>query len=125
MAFFRSGLPVAYIPIRAGQREGKSNIRILRDGTRFFIIIIKIGALFSPMRFFLPISAALFLLGISYYSYTFLVSHRLTNMSTILFLSALFTFLMGVISEQISSLHYRGIEEEQRRTARSPRKNDE
>jgi glycosyltransferase involved in cell wall biosynthesis len=63
MAFFRSGLPVAYIPIRAGQREGKSNIRIFRDGMRFFIIIIKIGALFSPMRLFLPISGMLFFLG--------------------------------------------------------------
>ena len=54
MAFFRSGFPVAYVPIRAAQRSGKSHIRQLRDGARFFIIILKIGALFSPMRFFLP-----------------------------------------------------------------------
>lgn len=118
MAFFRSGLPVAYVPIRAAQREGKSHIKLLKDGLRFFVIILKIGSLFSPMRFFLPISAFLFMTGLLYYGYTFYIWHRLTNMSAILFLSALLTFLMGIISEQISSLHYRGIEEEQRRTRR-------
>lgn len=43
MAFFRSGFPVAYVPIRAGQRGGKSHIRLLRDGTKFFLIILKVG----------------------------------------------------------------------------------
>ena len=118
MAFFRSGLPVAYVPIRAAQRDGKSHIRLMKDGLRFFVIILKIGSLFSPMRFFLPISAFLFITGLLYYAYTFYFWHRLTNMSAILVLSALLTFLMGIISEQISSLHYRGIEEEQRRTRR-------
>ncbi len=60
MAFFRSGFPVAYIPIHAGKREGKSHIKIVKDGIRFFIIILRIGSLFSPMRLFLPISAAIF-----------------------------------------------------------------
>ena len=63
MAFFRSGLTVAYIPIHAGQREGKSKINMLRDGARFFIIILKVGALFSPMRLFLPVSGFLLACG--------------------------------------------------------------
>jgi len=54
MAFFRSGLPVAYVPIRARQREGKSHIRLVEDGLRFLMIILKVGTLFSPMRLFLP-----------------------------------------------------------------------
>jgi glycosyltransferase involved in cell wall biosynthesis len=120
MAFFRSGLPVAYVPIRAMQRSGnrKSHIRLLHDGFRFLIIILKIGALFSPMRFFLPISGALFLAGISYYGYTYYNWGRLTNMSVILFMSALFTFLIGIVSEQISALHYKDIQETRRRTER-------
>ena len=120
MAFFRSGLQVGYIPIRAEQRSGdqKSHIRIFHDGLRFFIIIVKIGALFSPMRFFLPISAVLFLLGFSYYGYTYMMWGRLTNMTAILFLSSLLTFLIGIVSEQISALHYKDIQETQRRTTR-------
>jgi glycosyltransferase involved in cell wall biosynthesis len=120
MAFFRSGLPVGYVPIKALSRTGdrKSHIRLLHDGFRFLIIILKIGALFSPMRFFLPISSALFLAGLCYYGYTYLNWGRLTNMSTILFLTSLFTFLIGIVSEQISALHYKDIVETSRRTAR-------
>lgn len=118
MAFFRSALPVAYVPIRAAQRKGESHIRLVRDGVRFFIIILKVGALFSPMRFFLPISLVLFLLGCSYYAYTYLVWGRLTNMTAILLVAALLTFLIGIVSEQISSLHYKHADEDQRRTIR-------
>jgi glycosyltransferase involved in cell wall biosynthesis len=120
MAFFRAGLPVGYVPIQAINRQGnsKSHIRLFHDGLRFFIIILKIGALFSPMRFFLPISALLFMLGVTYYGYTFIYFRRLTNMSTILLLSSLFTFLIGIVSEQISALHYKDIEESKRRVLR-------
>lgn len=112
MAFFRSGFPVAYIPIRASKRQGKSHLRIIKDGTRFFIIILKIGALFSPMRLFLPTSLMVFLTGMSYYAYTFSTQGRFTNMSAVLILSSLLIFLIGIISEQISSLHYRSTEDD-------------
>lgn len=107
MAFFRSGYPVAYIPIHAGKRQGKSHIKLIKDGFRFFIIILRIGALFSPMRLFLPISGTIFLTGISYYSYTYYFYSRFTNMSALLLLSALIIFMIGILSEQISSLHYK------------------
>ncbi len=120
MAFFRSGLPVGYVPIRARMRstDTRSHIRLFHDGLRFLIIIVKIGALFSPMRFFLPISAGLFMAGICHYGYTYITSGRLTNMSAILFLSALFTFLIGIVSEQVSALHYKDIQETRRRVKR-------
>jgi glycosyltransferase involved in cell wall biosynthesis len=120
MAFFRSGLPVAYVPIKAMSRagEGKSHIRPFHDGFRFLMIIVKIGALFSPMRFFLPISGLLFFTGLAYYGYTYYNFGRLTNMTAVLFLSSLFTFLIGIVSEQISALHYKDIHETNRRTSR-------
>lgn len=109
MAFFRSGHPVGYVPIHAGTRlmGTRSNIKIVKDGTRFLIIILKIGALFSPMRLFLPVSAVLFLTGLVYYGYTFITASRFTNMSALLFISSLMVFLIGILSEQISSLHFR------------------
>ncbi|MGX2029166.1 MULTISPECIES: glycosyltransferase [Methylocaldum] len=120
MAFFRSGFPVAYVPIHARKREttGTSKIRIAQDGFRFFIIILKIGTLFSPMRLFLPLGAMLFFSGLGLYIYNYLSQGRFTNMSVFLLLSALFIFLIGILSEQISSLHYRGVEEDFRRTKR-------
>ncbi len=109
MAFFRAGFPVAYVPIHAGKRQNdsRSHIHLVRDGLRFFIIILKIGALFSPMRLFLPVSGLIFATGLGYYGYTYWAWHKLTNMSVILFLGSLFVFMMGIVSEQISSLHYR------------------
>lgn len=114
MAFFRSGLPVAYVPIRALQRSGKSHIRLVEDGLRFLVIILKIGTLFSPMRLFLPVSAALFTLALSYYGWTYFNYHRFTNMSALLFLSSLLCFLIGILAELVSSLHYKEADFERR-----------
>ncbi|MBK8375588.1 MAG: glycosyltransferase family 2 protein [Sphingomonadales bacterium] len=110
MSFFRAGYSVAYVPIHTPRRIGTSHIRPLRDGVRFLLIIIKIGTLYSPQKLFLPISAGFFLTGLGYYLYTFLNAGRFTNMSALLFIAAIFTFLIGIVSEQISALHYRDIE---------------
>lgn len=108
MSFFRAGYNVAYVPIHTPRRiGGTSHVRPLHDGMRFLIIIIKVGTLFSPQRLFLPISGGFFLVGLCYYLYTFMFEGRFTNMSALLFLSAIFTFLIGIVSEQISALHYK------------------
>jgi len=109
MAFFRSAHPVGYVTIHARQRSAgtSSNIKVITDGFRFLLIILKIGALYSPMRLFLPISLALFLTGVGYYGYTYFAYNRFTNMSALLFISSLMIFLIGILSEQVSSLHYR------------------
>ena len=115
MSFFRAGFSVAYLPINTPRRStGKSHIRPVRDGVRFLLIIIKIGTLYSPQKLFLPISAGFFLTGFGYYLYTYLVAGRFTNMSALLFISAIFTFLIGIVSEQISALHYKDIDQSTR-----------
>lgn len=107
MSFFRSGYPVAYIPIIARLRVGNSHIRLVRDGVRFLLIIFKIGTLYSPLKLFFPISASFFAFGMGYYLYTYLTEHRFTNMSALLFITGLLIFMMGLISEQITNLIYR------------------
>lgn len=110
MSFFRAGYGVAYVPIDAPRRIGRSHIRPVRDGVRFLLIIIKIGTLYSPQKLFLPISASFFLTGLGYYIYTYLSVGRFSNMSILMFISAIFTFLVGIVSEQISALHYKDID---------------
>ena len=119
MAFFRSGLPIAYVPICAGRRGGRSHIRLLEDGLRFFMIILKVGALFSPMRLFLPVSALIFATGMLYYLYTFVTFHRFTNMSALLITTSVSTFMIGIVAELVSALHYKEADFE-RRLARRP-----
>lgn len=106
MAFFRAGFSVDYIPIVASERLGESHIRIWKDGVRFLLIIFKIGTLYSPLKIFSPISAAVFSLGLFHYAYTYFDSGRFTNMSAMLLLTGLLFFLLGLISEQISNLQY-------------------
>jgi glycosyltransferase involved in cell wall biosynthesis len=107
MAFFRSAYPVAYVPIRVDKRVGTaSHIRPLKDGVRFLLIIFKIATLYSPLKLFAPVGFGFFLLGLGYYSYTFLTQGRFTNMSALLFSAAVIVFLIGLVSEQITSLTY-------------------
>jgi glycosyltransferase involved in cell wall biosynthesis len=111
MSFFRAGFSVAYHPIHTPRRiTGKSHIQPIRDGVRFLMIIIKIGTLYSPQKLFLPISMAFFWTALCYYLYTYLTAGRFTNMSALLFISAILTFLIGIVSEQVSALHYKDIE---------------
>jgi len=107
MAFFRAGYGVAYIPIFAPKRIGTSHLRMFHDGFRFLLIIFKIGTLYSPLKLFLPISLAFFLTGVGYYFYTFISIHRFTNMSALLIITSIIVFLIGLVSEQISSLNYK------------------
>lgn len=110
IAFFRNAYAVAYEPIEAAKRIGKSHIRPLRDGLRFLLIIFKITTLYSPLKLFAPTSFAFFLLGLAYYCYTLVIQHRFTNMSALLFSAAVIVFLIGLISEQITNLTYRPLE---------------
>jgi glycosyltransferase involved in cell wall biosynthesis len=107
MAFFRSAYPVAYVPIPVASRVGTSHIRPLRDGMRFLLIIFKIATLYSPLKLFAPASVAFLLLGLGNYIYTFVTESRFTNMSALLLSAAVIIFLIGLVSEQITTLMYR------------------
>jgi glycosyltransferase involved in cell wall biosynthesis len=107
LGVLRSGRSVKYIPINVEKRKkGNSKIKIFQDGIRFFLIIAKICTLYSPFRIFLPMSIMMFLLGLSYYIYTFVVWGRFTNMSALLFTTSVLIFMMGLISEQICQMRF-------------------
>ena len=110
MSFFRAGYSVAYVPVAVQPRLAgtQSHIDLWRDGVRFLLIIFKIGTLFSPLKLFFPVSLAFFTVAIGYYFYTFITIGRFTNMSALLFTTSVLVFLMGLISEQITSLLYKG-----------------
>lgn len=110
LGYLRSGRTVKYIPIQTKARVGKSKIKLLKDGARFFFIITKIASLFSPFRVFLPISLGFFVTGLCYYAYTFLTRGRFTNMSALLFNSSIIIFMIGLVAEQISQMRYDRVE---------------
>jgi glycosyltransferase involved in cell wall biosynthesis len=107
MSFFRAGYSVGYLPLEMPTRIGKSHLRIWRDGLKFLMIIFKVGTLYSPLKIFMPLAATHFLLGIGYYGYTFITAARFTNMSALLLTTGIVIFLIGLVSEQITSLVYK------------------
>ncbi len=107
MAFFRAGYSVAYEPIQAARRIGKSHLRIVKDGIRFLLIIFKIGTLYSPLKLFAPMSFLFFLLGMGWYAFTLLTEGRFTNMSALMLTTSIIVFMMGLVSEQITALMYK------------------
>src|SRR3972149_4430829 len=111
LSLIRSGHSVTFIPIVARKREGKSKIKLLKDGVRFFLIMLKIDTLYSPFRVFLPVSMSFFGVGIGYYAYTFITEHRFTNMSALLISNGIIIFMMALIAEQIAQLRLDRTEE--------------
>ena len=115
LGVLRTGRSLSYVPINARKRQkGKSNIKIFSDGTRFFMIIIRICTFYAPMRVFLPVSFTTFLLGLINYGFTFITQGRFTNMSALLFVTSVLIFMMSLISEQICQLRF------ERRDRRAP-----
>jgi len=108
LAFMKAGYSVRFVPIEAGRRQGESKIRLGADGVGFLLILLKLITIFSPLRIFLPISAASFLVGAGYALWTIVTQSHVTNSSVLLILFSVVVLLVGLISEQISSLRFEG-----------------
>lgn len=107
MAFFRAGYNVGYEPIDVSKRGGSSHINLLSDGLKFLLIIFKVGTLYSPLKLFTPLALLVWLMGMSWGSWVYFTDGRFTNMTTLLLMSSVLIFVLGLISEQITTLLYK------------------
>jgi len=111
MAVVRSGFSICYVPIHTSYPAGKSKIRLIQDGSRFLLIIMKIATLFSPMKLFLPVSASLFLGGLAYGIFRMIfMGGRYGQTSGLIMVMAVIIFMVGLVSEQIAQLRFDRIE---------------
>ncbi len=110
LAYLRCGYSVGYVPITLRRRRGVSKVVWWEDGVRFFLIILKVATLTSPLKVFLPIAGGFLGLGAGYYGYTFSTAHRFTNMSALLISTGVLVFLMGLLAEAIAELRFERIE---------------
>jgi len=108
LAFIRAGYNVAFEPIEARARSGRSKIRFARDGATFFLILLKVVTIFSPMRVFLPVSAAASIVGAVYGLWNALAWGRIPNGAVLLVMFGAMVFLVGLVSEQIAALRHQG-----------------
>jgi glycosyltransferase involved in cell wall biosynthesis len=107
LATVRSGYSLTYVPIKASRRAGRSKIKLLQDGARFLLIILKIATFFSPMKVFLPASVLMFLVGFGYGLFKVVaLGSRYGPTSAMVMTMAILVFLMGLVSEQITQLRF-------------------
>ncbi len=109
LAFIKAGYNVAFEPIEAQPRVGESKIRFVSDGASFFLILLKVVTIFSPLSIFAPVSLAAFTLGVGYGLWIATQMH-VTNTSVLLIVLAVIIFLVGLVSEQITALRFQSRE---------------
>ena len=107
LAFLKAGYNVAFVPIHVGQRSaGKSKIRPWEDGVRFLLVILRMIVLFDPLRVFLPLGVVLTAMGVLAWVAGVLAAQRIVfpNSAIFLFSTAILVWLLGFVSDQISTL---------------------
>ncbi|MCP4683112.1 MAG: glycosyltransferase family 2 protein [Desulfobacterales bacterium] len=107
LALIRSGFSIKYISIETNTRKGKSKIKLIKDGIRFFNIILRISVLFAPLRVFVPIATCIFSMGFFWYVYSvFFGRGKFPPMSIVVIITSVIIFFLGLISDQITQLRY-------------------
>jgi glycosyltransferase involved in cell wall biosynthesis len=107
LAILRSGRSLAYVPIISQKRVGKSKIRLIRDGLRFLLIILKITTFYSPLKIFIPVSVLMFLTGFGYGLFKVIVLDTAYGpTSAMLMTMSLVVFMVGLVSEQVAQLRF-------------------
>lgn len=104
LAFVKAGYNVIFEPVDARQRVGKSKIRLARDGVKFFLILLRVITIFSPLRIFVPIAAGAFGLGLAYGLWNAYAYRKLPNGAVLLLMFGIVVFLVGLVSEQIAAM---------------------
>ncbi len=115
LGFLKAGYNVAFVPIDVRPRSaGKSKIRLWSDGLEFLTLMLRIVALYDPLRIFIPTGIVLAVLGGAAWAAGMARAGRLVlpNSAVLLFLVAILTWLLGLIASQvaISLVPYRGDE---------------
>lgn len=106
LAMFKDGYNVEYVPITVRPRAtGASRVRVA-DGFNTLLLIIRIVALFDPLKVFLPASALLLAIGILYWILDSIALKRpnIPSGAVVLLVSAVLVFLFGILADQVSAI---------------------
>ena len=112
LALLKAGYGVGFITIEGQRRQGgQSGQKLLKNGVRFGLIILRIISLFAPLRVYFPVAVAMFVLGmLSWLLNIFLLDPTrglyLPNSALLLFVGSIIIFMFGLLAEQIAALRF-------------------
>ena len=109
LALLKAGYTVIFVPVKVNVREsGASRVRILRDGLRTFLLVIRIITLFNPLKVFLPVSCFLWVVGLGYLAEEIIRKFNVPDGAVLLITAGVIVFFFGVLSDQVSTLRREG-----------------
>jgi glycosyltransferase involved in cell wall biosynthesis len=113
LLMLKRGYRVEFVPVVVLPRVGHSSVRILRDGLRSVHTSLRILVLFHAFRTFSFVSAALFLVGSVYGFWVALrVGRGFPALASVLVLSGVIIFFMGLLTDQVVALRMERLEED-------------
>lgn len=102
LAMLSNNYRVRFRPIDYHPRTGKSKIRPVADTLNFLTIIIRTILYFNPLKIFIPISAALFLMSLAVLLYSGFVLGRVMDVTVIIMVSlAIQVAVIGLLADLI------------------------
>ncbi len=112
LALFKEGYNTAYVPITTARNVAASTVNPMRDGINTLALIVRIIALFDPVRVFLPTSIALFLIGALYwigsgifrYSQRIEPAFHIPSGAVLVLVSSVVVFMFGILADQVSAI---------------------
>jgi glycosyltransferase involved in cell wall biosynthesis len=112
LALLKGGYGVGFVTIE-GQRRGggQSGQKLLKNGVRFGLIILRMISLFAPLRVYFPVALSMFLLGmVSWLLNIFILAPErflyIPNSALLLFIGSIIIFMFGLLAEQIAALRF-------------------
>jgi glycosyltransferase involved in cell wall biosynthesis len=91
---------VTYLPIACAPRVGSSKLRA-KEFTAFIMLVLRTVVLFNPLKVFLPLGAALFLIGAAKFTYD-LFLWNLSETAVMAFLAAIVVWSVGLLADMIA-----------------------
>ncbi len=108
LAFLKEGYDVGTLEIEVSERQGrKSNVKLVRDGSKTILLLFRIIMLFNPLKVFFPAAAISFLSGIGFGIAGFIIYDRFSNGAVVLTMLGMFLFFIGLVADQISIMNRR------------------
>jgi glycosyltransferase involved in cell wall biosynthesis len=104
LVFVNNKQLVIETPITVHERRGGTSTISLQTAFETFMEIINIVVLFNPMKIFLPIALCCFALGVPWGIYIVMLGRGVSVGSSLLIITGILSFLLGLIAEQLSSI---------------------
>jgi glycosyltransferase involved in cell wall biosynthesis len=106
LAFLKEGYTIGTFPIRVEERIGrKSNVKMVKDGSKTMLLLFRIIMLFNPLKIFFPFSVFMTFVGLTWGVYGYATTFRFPNSATLIVVFGMMMFFIGLLADQIAMLN--------------------